>query len=195
MKIGAGAKLTGFGTVTANIATGSGTITASGGTLDLSGTVASGDTFVIAAAAASVLEFTNTATAATAIAINNANQTLEIGAGGALTIGAAESITIGTILLAGGTLTDCSGLTFDTGATLSGFGTVAAPINTGSGTITASGGTLDLTGTVASGDTFVIAAAAASVLEFAGTATTPATASGCGQQCQSDLGDRSRVAT
>ncbi len=44
------------------------------------------------------------------------NQTLEIGAAGALTINAAESITNGTIQLDGGTLTDNAGLTVGSGA-------------------------------------------------------------------------------
>ena len=136
--------------------------------------MASGNAFTIATGSASTLEFSNTATAAAAIAISNANQTLQIGSGGSLTISAAESITNGTIKLAGGTLTDGSGLTIGTGATLTGSGTVAANIATGSGTITASGGTLNLTGTVASGNAFTIATASASTLEFSNTATAAA---------------------
>ena len=114
----------------ANIAAGTGTITASAGVLNLSGTVASGPAFTIATVGLD-LKFTNTATAAAAIAINSVNQTLEIGTGGSLTIGAAESITNGTIQLSGGTLTDASGLTIGSGATLTGFGTVAANIAAG----------------------------------------------------------------
>lgn len=61
-----------------------------------------------------------------AIAISNSNQTLEIRAAGNLTIGAAESVTNGTIQVDGGTLTVAPGLTIGTGAVLIGMGTVAA---------------------------------------------------------------------
>lgn len=69
---------------------------------------------------------------ATAIAINDANQTLEIGPTDALTINAAESVTNGTIKLYGGTLTAAS---VGSGANLIGSGTVAGPVF-GTGTIT-----------------------------------------------------------
>src|SRR5439155_882332 len=141
------------------------TITASGGTLDLTGTIASGPVLTIDNAAGSVLKIEGTATSG-AMAINSANQTLEIGASGSLTITAAESITNGTIRLEGGTLSDASGLTVGSGATLTGSGTVAANIAAGSGTITASGGTLHLTGTVASGPSLTIANVASSVLSI-----------------------------
>ena len=95
----------------------------SGGVLNLTGTVSSGPVFSINTFAATTLEFSGTATAAAAITVNNSNQTLEIASSGNLTItGGAESITNGTVQLAGGTLT--SGLTIGSGATLSGFGSV-----------------------------------------------------------------------
>ena len=171
LTIGAGATLSGSGTVAANIATGTGTITALG-TLILAGTVASGNILTISNLAVSRLKFTNVASAASAIAIFSAAQTLEVGAGGSLTIGAAENITNGKIVLSGGTLTDASGLTIGASAALSGFGTVAANIAAGSGSITASGGTLLLSGTVAGGNTFTVDTASASTLKFANTATT-----------------------
>ena len=167
LTIGALATLTGKGTVAANIAAGIGTITASGGTLHLTGTVASGPTLAIANVASSVLSIENTATAAAPIAITGSNQTLAIGASGNLTInGGTESITNGTISLAGGTLTDSSGLTIGALATLTGKGTVAANIGAGTGTITANGGTLHLTGTVASGPALTIANVVSSVLSI-----------------------------
>jgi hypothetical protein len=167
--VGSGATLSGQGTVTAAVS-GAGTITASGGTLTLSGTVSSGPTFTIATGSASDLKFTGTATSAAAITISNANQTLEVGTGGNLTINAAESITNGTIVLSGGTLNDASGITVGSGATLSGQGTVTANLS-GGGTVTASGGTLTLSGTVTSGPTFTIATGSVSDLKFTGTAT------------------------
>ena len=144
-----------------------GTIAASGGILDLTGTV-SGRSLAIATVARSVLKIDGTATSG-AIAISNANQTLEIGSSGGLTISAAESITNGKIQLDGGTLTDASGLTIGSGATLTGSGTVVAPVD-GAGAVTASGGTLEFTGTIDSttASAFHIANAANSVLKFDG---------------------------
>ena len=145
--VAANTNISGFGTVAVPIST-AGTITASGGTLDLTGTV-SGRTLVIGTTLGSDLKIDGTTTSA-AITINNANQTLEIGVAGALTITGVESITNGKIQLDGGTLTDASNLTIGAGATLTGFGKVNANIPTSVGTITATGGTLELNGTVAS---------------------------------------------
>ncbi|MCC8966299.1 DUF4347 domain-containing protein, partial [Bradyrhizobium sp. Pear76] len=143
LTIGSGATLTGFGTVSGNVA-GSGTITASGGALTLAGTVSSGPVFAIASSSASFLTFSGSATAAAPISISNANQSLAILGGGNLTInGGAESITNGTITLANGTLTDSSGVAIGSGATL----VVGAAGGTVSGAITASsGGTISLSG-------------------------------------------------
>jgi len=138
--LASGATLSGWGTVAA-VVSGGGTITASGGTLDLTGTV-SGPTLAISSASGSDLKIDGTASSASAIAITNANQTLEIGAAGALTIGSPETITGGHVQLDGGTLTDASGISLGGGATLSGKGRVAAAIS-GGGTITASGRTLE----------------------------------------------------
>ena len=128
------------------------------------------------------MKFDGTATSATAITINNAFQTLEVGtAGSSLTIGAAQNVTLGRIQLDGGTLTDSSGISFGTttsNGTLSGFGTVAANLTrSGTGvtdTITASGGTLDLTGTFGSGLVAAIDSAQASDLKFDSTSTVTA---------------------
>ena len=152
-------RMTGFGTVNATLSGGgAGTITASGGTLDLTGTVNSGPSFTIDPTVVSTLKFDGTATAASAISISSVNQTLAIGAGGSLTIGAAESITNGTISLSGGILADASGLTIGNGALVTGFGIVAANITATSGAITASGGTLRLTGTIIGATPLAIAA-------------------------------------
>ena len=164
--IGTGATLTGSGTVTANLS-GPGTVTASGGPLDLTGNV-SGLTLAIATASGSNLTIDGTATAG-AIAIANNTQTLEIGTAGKLTLTTAESITSGTIKLDGGTLIDAAGVTIGTGATLTGSGTVTANLS-GTGTVTASGGPLDLTGNV-NGPTLAIATASGSDLKIDGTAT------------------------
>src|SRR4029078_3948351 len=96
----------------------------------LNGTVASGNAFTIDSASTSTLKFAGagTSTAAARFGINNASQTLEVASGANLTIGAAESITNGKIVLSGGTLTDGSGLTIGASGTLRGQGTVAANI-------------------------------------------------------------------
>src|SRR5262249_14465566 len=74
----ASTNITGFGTVSIPISS-TGTITASGGTLDLTGTV-SNRTLAINTSAGSDLKIDGTATTSAAITLNNANQTLEIGA-------------------------------------------------------------------------------------------------------------------
>jgi hypothetical protein len=91
-----------------------------------------------------VLKIDGTAVTGNAISISDLNQTLEIGAAGYLTINATESITSGTIRIDGGTLTDSADITIGSGATLIGFGLIAAGGDIGgTGTITASGGILE----------------------------------------------------
>ncbi len=162
--------ITGSGTVNGTITNAA--ITASGGTLTFAGSLGGTSSLAISSSSTSTLNITGTVTSAP-IAISSNKQTLQIGATGNLTINGAESITSGTITLAGGTLNDTSGMTIGSGATLSGQGTVTANL-AGTGTITASGGTLNLSGTVTSGPVFTIATTSASVLEFSGTATTGA---------------------
>ena len=158
--------LSGWGSVAGSLS-GNGTVTASGGTLDLTGTV-NGPQLLIATAAGSDLKIDGTATPTGAIAISSANQTLEIGATGSLTIGAAEIVSAGHIQLDGGSLADASGIALSTGATLSGKGTVSAAVS-GAGTTTANGGILEFKNAVdGSGTTssFQIANVAGSDLQF-----------------------------
>ena len=114
-----------------------------GGVLDLTGTgfITSPFVFSIGTAAPSTLEFDLGGGVVTpgAITINNVNQTLEVGPSGTVALGAAQNVTNGTILMAGGTLTDISGISFGTNSSrgsLSGFGTVTGAL-TSSGTATA----------------------------------------------------------
>ncbi len=173
--------LTGNGTISGGAISGiGGTIAAAGGVLDIGNAISSGPILTIGTTAGSVLKLDGTVTSASAITIANANQTLEIGATGALTIGVTQNVNLGTIKLDGGTLTDASGISLGAapGGTgkLSGFGTVAANLTkfTGSGanTIIASGGTLDLTGTFGAGLVAVINPG--SDLKFDNTATSSA---------------------
>ena len=173
--------LTGNGTVSGGAISGNGTLTASGGTLDIGNAISNGPTLTIATAAGSDLKIDGTASVSPAIAITSANQTLEVGAAGALTIGAGQSVISGVIKLDGGTLTDANGISFGSGATngtLSGFGVVAANLTRlGSGaadTITASGGTLEVTKTFGAGLVAVIDTTSASNLRFDSTSTVAA---------------------
>src|SRR5262249_53914403 len=141
--VGSGASLVGSGTVAAPLP-GAGTITASGGMLDLTQTLSSGPSLRINSTVASDLKIDATAPAAGSIPITSANQTLEIGANGNLTISSNESITNGTIQLDGGGLSDTSGLSVGAGAHLTGFGAVTAGATAakdvdGIGSITAKG--------------------------------------------------------
>ena len=166
MTLAASSSLSGWGSVAGSLS-GGGTVTASGGTLDLTGTV-NGPQLFVATAAGSDLKIDGTATSSGAIAISSANQTLEIGAAGSLTIGAAETVSAGHIQLDGGSLADASGIALSAGATLSGKGTVSAAVS-GGGTITANGGILEFKNAVdASGtaSSFQIASVAGSDLQF-----------------------------
>ena len=163
--------ISGTGTISAGTTT-------TGGTLDVTGTIGSGVVLAIGTAASSTLKIEGTATAANAIAINNANQTLELGTAGHLTISVAQTVTNGTIKLDANTsvLTDTAGLVISSGAKLTGAGTVTAGTGlgthlSGTGTIVASNGTLDLKGTVDSGLALQIDSASASVLKIDGAAT------------------------
>ena len=148
--------LSGFGIVEANLTrlgSAPSTITASGGTLDLTGTFDSGFNFVIGTAPNSDLKFENTGTLSAPITINNSNQTLEIGSAGNITITGPQAINDkqivgggGTIKLDGGTLAvsnGTTGLTIGSGGTLTGFGTGPNNITLAGGTVSQSGGVLN----------------------------------------------------
>ena len=107
----------------------------SGGVLELTGSgfITTPFIFAIGTAAPSTLEFNlaGGVLSSTAITIGNVNQTLEIGPLGSLVISATQNVTNGTILMAGGTLTDTSGLSFGTktsNGSLTGFGTVTGAL-------------------------------------------------------------------
>ena len=132
-----------------------------GGVLELTGagSITSPFVFAVGTAAPTTLEFNlaGGALSPTAITIDNVNQTLEIGPSGVVNIDAAQNVTNGRILMAGGFLTDTSGISFGTttsSGSLSGFGTVIGPL-TMSGTgatnsITATGGNLTLSTAIGS---------------------------------------------
>ncbi len=162
ISLGANTTINGAGTLIANGAiSGGGAISASSGLLNLSGngSIAGGGAVLsIGTSVPSTLELNLSGGITTgAITINNANQTLEIGPQGLVTITAAEKISNGTLQMAGGTLIESSGIvlgTGNTGGTLTGSGIVHAAVSKaggGSNVIKAAGGTLDLTGAIGSG--------------------------------------------
>jgi Hint domain-containing protein len=169
--LGSGGRLTGVGTVN-SVLSGTGSVQASYGLLDLQGSVASGVSLAIYRGESSVLKIDGTATAAVAIGIYDGFQELEIGSAGNLMIGAAESITYGTIRLDGGSLTDSAGITIGSG-TLIGKGMVTGPVG-GGGVIEASG-SLDLTGSVQSSATGLQIANGSNTLDLDGSVAAGAT--------------------
>ena len=156
----------------------------SGGTLVLTGagSIASGVLLKMDTSGTSLLQLDleGGVTSAAPISMTSNSQTLQVSKGN-LTINGAQNVSSANIVMAGGTITDTSGITLGgtpntANGTISGFGTVAADLSrsgTGSAdTVTASGGTLDLTGTFGAGLVAKIdSTKASSVLKFDGTAT------------------------
>jgi hypothetical protein len=140
--------ISGDGTIGGPIG-GNGVLYAEHGTLDLTGTVASGLTFQIAAYGD--LKIDGTATMANSLTLGDYNQTLEIGPSGSLTVTAAETDHAGTFKLEGGTLTDAQGFQTGSGITITGFGTINGTeyglVYQGPD-VEATGGTLTLNGDV-----------------------------------------------
>ena len=163
--------ISGAGTIGGPLS-GTGTVYAEGGTLDLTGTVASGLTFE--SASYGDLKIDGTATSASSVGQSDTNQVLEIGPSGSLTINSAEQFHTGYVNLDGGTLTNSQGFYLggiDESGTVEGFGTVNGNLlstvegaGLGGGLIRASGGTLTINGDVDQGNTFTIAAGATLVL-------------------------------
>ena len=180
---GAGTLSVSGGITTAGATPSEGIITAgtdtTGGVLELTGTgfITTPFVFAISAAAPSTLAFNllGGVQTATAITINNVNQTLEIGSLGSLVIGTTQNVTDGTIVMAGGALTDVSGISFGTATSsgsLSGYGTITGALTrSGSGaanTITAIGGNLTLSTAIGanSGLIFAIGSTPVSALQL-----------------------------
>jgi hypothetical protein len=141
--------LVGYGTITGRVWGGSGTISASGGSLDINTDVSPETTLQIDATKRSTLRIDSVVETASAVSITDANQTLEIGANADLIIDETESITGGTIRLDGGTLTGEDSISVGVNAKIVGNGTIigvvygsGSPNNTG--VVEASGGLLDL---------------------------------------------------
>jgi fibronectin-binding autotransporter adhesin len=120
--------ISGAGTIGGPLS-GSGTVYAEEGTLDLTGTVASGLTFEIASYGDLKIDGTATTGAASGgYRMIDTTQTLEIGSQGALTITAQERNTAGTLKLDGGTISDQYGIQNGANVTITGFGTINADL-------------------------------------------------------------------
>ena len=149
----------GSGTILTPVTTGGtasgNAITAIGGTLSLIGSIGSAVTLAIGTASATTLQIGNTESIATAIGVTNANQTLQIINTGQLTVGAAETIAAGSLVLTGGNLIDLSGVVLGNGispGSVSGYGGILGTVTAGgAATITATGGSIILASGVGSG--------------------------------------------
>jgi hypothetical protein len=140
--------ITGLGTVTGAItASSTAHITANGGTLTIANGITDGGSALTLTITGNSDRLVLNGTDAAHTVSFGGSGTLEIGAAATLTVGTSTSITSGTIQLDGGTLTDVSGLTIGSLATLIGSGTVSGSLG-GSGIVEASGGTLHLTSAV-----------------------------------------------
>jgi hypothetical protein len=180
--------VTGAGRVSIDFYAGvGGTITASGGTLELTGNV-SGRTLAIDTTSPSDLKIFGRTTAAT-FTINNANQTLEIGDDGNLTLtGGTQTVSNGTIKLDFGTGTlTASGITLGSSGSdgfIVGAGTINSTVSHGGfgtgSSITAFGGMLEITGAVTDINTLKVGRNATMKLDGAGSSATAVTFSNTG---------------
>ena len=138
LKLNLNSEILGNGVLTAKTFGGVGAIVADGGTLALNGTVNYG--VVLQVDAGAELLINGTASSATPIALG-AGETIGVGASGAkLTFQTSEEVSAGgAIVLGGGTLSTSFPLTLDSGANLSGSGTVTGQGLLGPGTVTALG--------------------------------------------------------
>jgi hypothetical protein len=141
--------ISGDGAVAAAITNSSaGFITATGGTLEVTGAITdSGAALALSISGATDTLLLDAASAAHTVTFGSGG-TLELKLGATLAVGTAMAIGTGTVQLDGSTLTDSSGVTIGTG-TIRGAGTVAAAVTaSGAAHITATGGTLVMTGKI-----------------------------------------------
>ena len=175
----------GFGLLAAPIESGVGTaaggfVIASGGTLEVTGSVGSNVAMNIDSVTPSNLKLDGTVVAtfgfnngSTVAVITSANQKLEIGATAQVRIDVAQTVVAGTIQLDGGLLIDTSGIYLGndvSAGTIVGSGTILTPILTSGiasgNTIIASSGTLNLVGSIASGISLAIASLSPTTLQI-----------------------------
>jgi hypothetical protein len=169
--------VTGAGTLAADLTATGGTIQASNGTLDVTGTLTGGS--ALSFVSGGTLKVSGSSSTNTANAFTLAAGTLEVSSN--LTISGAQSVTGGTLQLdSGSTLTDTSGITVSSG-TFTGQGTAAADLTgSGTGVIKASGGVLDVTGTLTGGSALQFVSGGTLQVSGSGTNTANAFTLGAG---------------
>lgn len=129
---------------------GNGVIYAQSGTLDITGNVAAGPVFQIASGGDLKIDGTAVVAQPNGLLFTAADQILEIGPHGSLTINQSQGGSQSTIEMEGGTLTDSQGFTFGA-LNITGFGTIIGPqysLGYHGATITASGGELTIDGDI-----------------------------------------------
>jgi hypothetical protein len=194
----AGGTVTGHGTLAAQTAlSGNGTVMASGGTLQMLGSISGGLDLQIGTGATDTLKLGAASSAASASFLGSTG-VLEITYAGRLTLANALAIGKNTVRLeaASSTLTDSAGITLAGGnitgqghlgpdTDLQGFGDVNVALS--GGTITASGGALDLANTVGGTTTLQIGKGASDKLVL-GRGSNTATASFLGSTGVLEIG-------
>ncbi len=169
--------ITGRGKVAAAVTpSGPAHVTASGGTLEMNGTITNNGSLALTVGSdASDKLLLDAASAATSLTFSGATGTLEVNTSGVLTLANVLTVSSGaTVKLdSGSQLTDTSGITINGTGKLTGAGTVTAGTTAttdvdGTGSITASSGTLEFKTQVDGTSTtaFDIATVAGSVLKF-----------------------------
>ena len=120
--------VTGSGTLAINFTTGTNTITASGATLDVTGSVTASQTLAIAKSANSILKIDHSGVTIKPVTVDTSNKTLEIAQNA--TINAAQTVSGGSTLKidSGATLTDASPITLNA-STISGAGKLSAAVS------------------------------------------------------------------
>ncbi|MDE2514536.1 MAG: Hint domain-containing protein [Rhodospirillales bacterium] len=176
ISLAASGGISGYGTIASKVAAtsaASGTITATGGTLEIKSAVsnAGGLRLAIGSGATDTLML-DAASTAKSLGFAGTTGTLVIGSAAKLTLSTALAIGANTVTLQGKStsLTDAAGISLGTGGQIGGLGTVSGALS-GTGTLTASGGALVLANAIAasSGLAFAIADSAASILTVKGT--------------------------
>jgi hypothetical protein len=109
---------------------------------------------------------TFTVSAASLIVAKSGSGTISVGSGGIVTAGSVQVGSGGTVSLAGGLLDPVAAVTLAAGGTIAGFGTLEASLVDG-GLVDASGGTLDLTGSVSGGGSLQLGAGSTLQLDAA----------------------------
>lgn len=151
INLSGGGRITGFGTIADPLA-GTGSVLAIAGALAITDTITNTTTLGFGDKTGT-LALGTTYSFPSALTFGSGNE-LDVLAAGTVTIGSTQGLD-NVVGLSGGTLTDAAGFVLNVHANITGFGRLVGPVSASStlnaGTITASGGTLDVMSSVASG--------------------------------------------